>query len=177
MWVIRHNIVDWVYFKAQTWRADLEDSKSTSERILCIFGSRTFVSTSWMCKKQTSVSHGSTQSEIISLDAGSRMDGSPALDLWDVVIEVLRSTNNTVKPNHDSIRESCARPNPKTKTPTNKRKHKVDQLSDVDHVPTNTHSSHGESQLYTFEDNEAVIKMIIKRRSPTMRHGCSRELA
>ena len=28
--------------------------------------------TSWMCKKQTSVSHSSTEAEIISLDAGSR---------------------------------------------------------------------------------------------------------
>ena len=26
------------------------------------------------------------------------------------------------------------------------------------------------SQLYIFEDNEAVVKMIIKGRSPTMRH-------
>ena len=50
---------------------------------------------SWMCKKQTSVSHSSAESEIISLGAGLRMDGLPALDLWDVVIEVLRSTNNT----------------------------------------------------------------------------------
>ena len=33
-----------------------------------------------------------------------------------------------------------------------------------------THSSQGESQLYIFEDNEAVIKMILKGRSPTMRH-------
>ena len=50
---------------------------------------------SWMCKKQTSISHSSTESEIISLDAGLRMDGVPAVDLWDVVIEVLSSTNNT----------------------------------------------------------------------------------
>ena len=35
----------------------------------------------------------STESEIISLDAGLRMDGFPALDSWDVVIGVLRSTN------------------------------------------------------------------------------------
>ena len=41
-----------------------------------------------MCKKQTSVSHCSTESEIISLDAGLRMDGIPSLDQWDVVIEV-----------------------------------------------------------------------------------------
>ena len=47
-----------------------------------------------MCKKQTSVSHRSTESEIISLGAGLRMDGIPALDLWDVVIEVLLSLNH-----------------------------------------------------------------------------------
>ena len=50
-----------------------------------------------MCEKQTSVSHSSTESEIISLDAGLRMDETLALDLWDVVIEVLRSTNNTAR--------------------------------------------------------------------------------
>ena len=33
-----------------------------------------------------------------------------------------------------------------------------------------THSSHNESHLYIFEDNEGVIKMTIKGRSPTMRH-------
>ena len=48
-----------------------------------------------MCKKQVSVSHGSTESEIISLDAGLRMDGIPALDLWDVVIGVLHSEDTT----------------------------------------------------------------------------------
>ena len=45
-----------------------------------------------MCKKQTSVSHSSTDAEIISLDAGLRMDGIPALDLWDMVIEVFHSS-------------------------------------------------------------------------------------
>ena len=39
-----------------------------------------------MCKKQTSVSHSSTESEIISLDAGLRLDGIPALDLWDLIV-------------------------------------------------------------------------------------------
>ena len=33
-----------------------------------------------------------------------------------------------------------------------------------------THSSQGESDLYIFENNEAVIKMIIEGRSPAMRH-------
>ena len=68
---------------------DLEDSKSTSGGTLCIFGSHTFVPISWMCKKQTSVSHSSKESEIISLDAGLRLDGIPALDLWDLIVAVL----------------------------------------------------------------------------------------
>ena len=66
---------------------DVEDSKSISGDVLCIFGSRTFVPISWMCKKQTSVSNSSTDSELISLDAGLRMHGLFALDLWDTVIK------------------------------------------------------------------------------------------
>ena len=58
----------------------------------------------------------------------------------------------------------------KTKTPTERRKRDIEQLSNVDYVPSNTHSSEGESQLYIFEHNEAVIKMSIKGRSPTIRH-------
>ena len=42
-----------------------------------------------MCKTQISVSHSSTESEIISLDAGLRLDGRPALDLWDLIVAVL----------------------------------------------------------------------------------------
>ena len=62
-------------FQDSDFAGDLEDSKSTSGGILCIFGSHTFVPMSWMCKKQTSVSHSSTEAEIISLEAGLRMDG------------------------------------------------------------------------------------------------------
>ena len=41
---------------------DLEDSESTSGGLLCVFGSHSFVPVSWMCKKQTSVSHSSERS-------------------------------------------------------------------------------------------------------------------
>ena len=98
------------------------------------------------------------------------MDGLFALDLWDIVIEVLRSTKNNVQPKHTSIQETGSALDSKTKAQKVKRRQKVDQLSDVDCVHTHTHSSQNESQLYIFEDNEAVIKMIIKGRSPTMRH-------
>ena len=56
-----------------------------------------------MCKKQTSVSHSSTESEVMSSDAGLRMDSLPALDLWDVVIEVLRSTQDNVNSAHGRL--------------------------------------------------------------------------
>ena len=43
-------------------------------------------------------------------------------------------------------------------------------MENIDSVPSNVQSSRQEALLYVFEDNEAVIKMIIKGRSPTMRH-------
>ena len=76
---------------------DLEGSKSKSGGILCIFGSHTFVPISRMCRKQTSVSHSSTEADIISLDAGLRMDGIAALTLWDLVIEVFHSVPNKIE--------------------------------------------------------------------------------
>ena len=54
-----------------------------------------------MCKKQTSVSHSSTESEIISLDAGLRLDGIPALDLLDLIVAVLGNTNQSNKARGD----------------------------------------------------------------------------
>ena len=92
---------------------------------------------------------------------------------------MLHSTKDKNQPKHTSHQETGVVTghqetevvlDSKTKTQHITRKQKADQLSEVDHVPTNTRSSHNESQLCIFEDNEAVIKMIIKGRSPTMRH-------
>ena len=90
-------------FQDSAFAGDLEDSKSTSGWILCIFGSHTFVPTSWMSKKQTSV-HTSTESEIISLDASLRMVEIPALDLRDLVVEVLQ----LLLPINQEIQRECA---------------------------------------------------------------------
>ena len=46
----------------------------------------------------------------------------------------------------------------------------IDDLDNVDCIPSNVNSSRQEALLYVFEDTEAVIKMIRKGRSPTMRH-------
>ena len=46
----------------------------------------------------------------------------------------------------------------------------INVLDNVDFISSNVKSSRQEALLYVFEDNEAAIKMIIKGRSPMMRH-------
>ena len=144
-------------FQDSDFARDLEDSKSTSGGTLCIFGSHTFVPMSWMCKKQTAVSHSSTESEIISLDTGLRLDGLPALELWDLIVSVLgnisRVSDRSGKLESDDHKH-------------HKSHNKIDVMEDIDSVPSHVQSSRQEALLYVFEDNEAVIKMIIKGRSP-----------
>ena len=113
-----------------------------------------------MCKKQTAVSHSSTESEIISLDAGLRLDGLLALELWDLIVSVLgnasRVSDRSGKPESDVHKRY-------------KPHKKFHVMKDIDVVPSNVQSARQEALLYVFEDNEAVIKMI-KGGSPTMRH-------
>ena len=100
-------------FQDPDFAGDLEDSKSTSGGTLCILGTHMFVPISWMSKKQTSVSHSSTESEIISLDAGLRMDGIPVLDLWDLIVAVLGNTTQNRIERGDPLlnkREACSPP-------------------------------------------------------------------
>ena len=111
-----------------------------------------------MCKKQTSVSHSSTESEIISLDTGLRLDGLPALVLWDLIVSVFGNIS------HISDRTG------KPVNGKNKSHNKIDAIQDIDSDPSNVQSLSQEALLYVFEDNEAVIKMIMKGRSPAMRH-------
>ena len=51
----------------------------------------------------------------------------------------------------------------------NPTKHVNLDLNNVDHVSSSVRSSRFGAMLSVFEDNEAVIKMMIKGRSPTMR--------
>ena len=124
-----------------------------------------------MCKKQTSVSQSSTESEIISWDAGLRLDGIPALDLWDLIVAVLGNTNQNHTGQGDLLKNKREVRSPPHTIYKRKQSQRVINDSDnVDFIPSNVQSSHQEALLYVFEDNEAVIKMIIKGRSPTMRH-------
>ena len=127
-----------------------------------------------MCKKQTSVSHSSNESEIISLDAGLRMDGILALDLWDLVNELFHSSSNQFKKPKERVQgdllrdtSSSMHTNIQTQNPI---QHDDLELCNVDNVSSHVKSSQFGAMLYIFEDNEAVIKMNMEGRSPTKTH-------
>ena len=127
---------------------------------MCIWKSY-FCSNKLDVQETTAVSHSSTESEIISLDTGLRLDGLLALELWDLIFYVLgnvsRVSDGSGQPESDDHKH-------------HKSHSKIDVVKDIDLVPSNVQSANREALLYVFEDNEAVIKMIIKGRSPTMRH-------
>ena len=96
----------------------------------------------------------------------------PPLDLWDLIVAVLHgNTNQRNQARGDlctNLREDRAVPHTLQKR---KKYHgMIDDLNNVDFISSNVKSSRQEALLYVFEVNEAVIKMIIKGRSPTMRH-------
>ena len=113
------------------------------------------------CARNKLLFLSSTESEIISLDTGLRLDGLPALELWDLIVSVLgnvsRVSDRSGQPESDMHKR-------------HKPHKKIDVMKDIDSVPSNVQSARQEALLHVFEDNEAVIKMIIKGRSPTMRH-------
>ena len=117
-----------------------------------------------MCKKQTAVSHSSTESEIIPLDTGLRLDGLPALEFSDLIVSLFGSVSQ--------ISDRSGQPVNDVKKHL-KSQGKIHVMKNIDSVPSNVQSSRQEALFLVFEDNEAVIKMIIKGRSPTMRHVSS----
>ena len=148
-------------FKTRTSRETLKIRNPLLEEHCAFWEVIPFVPMCWMCKKQTAVSHSSTESEIISLDTGLRVDGLPALKQWDLIVSVLgnvsRVSDGSGQPDNDVHRR-------------HKSQKKIDVMENIDSVPSNVQLARQEALLYVFEDNEAVIEMIIKGRSPTIRH-------
>ena len=143
-------------FQDSDLAGNLDDSKSTSGGTLCVLGSHTFVPISWMCKKQTSVSHSSTESEIISLDAGLRLDGFACSGIMGSL--------------ETQFRLLIDGGNPLSMVTKN-----MDQTNDLKEwstcwialivFPQTSNFRIKKLLLYVFEDNEAVIKMIIKGKN------------
>ena len=106
-----------------------------------------------MCKKQTPVSHSSTESETICLDAGVRMGGIATLDLWDLVIEVfhsspevLHSFSNQSKKAEENVQENLLHDTPSRKQTKNPVK-TPSNLCNVDYVSSNVKSSQSGAML------------------------------
>ena len=96
------------------------------------------------------------------------MDGFRALDIWDLVIELLHSSKNQPE-QADLLSDEAQRKHTNTKTKTHTIRHDIELVS-VDHVIKNAKPPHFGAFSYILEDNEAAIKMTINSRSPTMRH-------
>ena len=82
------------------------------------------------------------------------MDGLPALELWDLIVSVFGSvsqmSDRTGRPVYIDVERN------------QKSQGKINVMVNIDSVPSNVQSTRQEALLYVFEDNEAVIKMIIK---------------
>ena len=88
----------------------------------------------------------------------------PALKLWDLIVSVLGNTTQ----NHDrTVKPVVCRHKNHVR---HQSRGVINVLDNVDFVPSNVQFSHQEALLFVFEDNEAVIKIVIKGGSPTMRH-------
>ena len=149
-------------FQDSDFAGDLEDSKSTSGGSRCIFGSRTFVPTFCMCKKQASVSHSSTEfwsyffgrwsSPGRYLRSRSLIFGCWSVTFccehahikqWEITVEKERYTSKYRETQH-AEKSGAQLPKPSCcfffflKKNGNRD---VDELLNVDHVVTNASSS------------------------------------
>ena len=94
------------------------------------------------------VSHSSTESEIISLDTGLRLDGLPALELWDLIVSVFGSVSQ--------ISDRTGRPVDIKRN--QKSQGKINVMENIDSVPSNVQSSRQEALLYVFEECSKTMK-------------------
>ena len=114
-----------------------------------------------MCKKQTAVSHSSTEAVIISLDAGLRMEGllDLSFSLTSSRLPAGRATFSKDILQSDKLIHGCVT------LPYSER-----TVHSVDRVPENVGPSNNRVDVLVFEDSQAAIKMIIQGRSPHLRH-------
>ena len=147
MWAILQNSAGWDHFKTPILQEILKIRNPLLE------GHCAFLEVIHFFKEVA-------ESEIISVDTQLRLDGLPA-ELWDLIVSVFGSVSQISDRTGQPVNDVNKHHNSQGK---------INVMMNIDSVPSNVQSSRQEALLYVFEDNEAVIKMIIKGRSPTMRH-------
>ena len=109
-----------------------------------------------MCKKQPAVSHSSTESEIISLNTGLRLDGLLALELWDLNVSVFgnvsRVSDRSEQPGNDVHKHPCKIIKNCGRNGSNKIKTKLACILEADE---STRMRMGNSEPHNHEDHIA----------------------
>ena len=112
LWVILQNNAEWDCFKTPILREILEIPNPLLEEHCAFLEVIHLFQKVGRARNKLLFSHSSTESEIISLDTGLRLDGLPALELWDLIVSVFGSVSqisdrtgqpvNDVKKHHKS---------------------------------------------------------------------------
>ena len=133
------------------------------------FGSRTPVPISWMCllKNFSFAQFNRIRNHFF----GCRIkDGwCTRTSFMDLIVAVLHGNTNQSNQACEDPCTNLVRAAPH-KLPTRKKSHGMIDLDNIDFISSKVNISRKEALLYVFENNEEVIKMIIKGRSPSMRH-------
>ena len=95
---------------------------------------------SYICSDKLDVqeTNSSTEAEIISLDTGLRLDGLPALELWDLIVSVLGNVSRVSNRSGQLDKDVQKR---------HKSHNKIDAMKDIDSVPSNVQSARQEALL------------------------------
>ena len=115
-------------------------------------------------RNKTSVSQSWTESEIISSDAGLRLDGIPALDLWDLIVEVLETRIRVI--NNAGTRARTYVRFVQHLTNFQRERNLMEWWTMLILYFPNANSSRQEALLYVFEDNNASDQDDHKAKKP-----------
>ena len=161
MWVILPNNADWDCFKTLTSKEILKIPNSLLEEHCAVRFWKSHICSKKLDVQETNCCF-SQFNRIWNHLSGhwTEIGWLPALELWDQIVSVLGNVSRV---------RSMGEPEYHVHKRQESHK-KIDVIEDIDAVPLNVQSARQEALLYVFEDNEAVIKMIIKCRRPTMRH-------
>jgi hypothetical protein len=151
-----------VLFSDADFAGDMVTAKSTSGCYLAIVGPNTFAPITASCKKQTCVSHSSTESEIVAAEQGIRCEGLQALAFWELVTDLLGTQPRKPAETHKQ--------NTKTATPGSIELNPYSEQFNPGKYFAYTRKPTTTTVLVIAEDNEAVINIIKKARSMALRH-------
>ena len=171
MWEIPHNNADWDYSKTQTllglWRLRID----FGENLVYLWKSHTHVCSRKLDVQDTNFSltqfYWIWSPFLRCRSAHGRFSRSHSVGFGDWTISFRTKQNRRTQERAAGTPSAVVKSNMHNPIPI---QHTNVIPTNIDHIPSNTKNSNSSAMLHVFEDTEAVIKMIIKGRSPTMKH-------